>query len=86
MLSPQCESNVSGRAGIFRDAQPGPNQANREGVSGYQADSRSKVTGSSPEAKGVSQYPWEAQGNYVVGGAINMHAPSGNRLNRVTEE
>ena len=55
-LTTEGESNVSGRAGVIRDAQPGPHQANPEGASGYQAGSRSMATGNSPEALGVSQY------------------------------
>ena len=42
-------SNVSGRTGVFRVAQPGPGIApkhvNSEGVGGSQAGSRSNVTG-----------------------------------------
>ena len=56
-LTTEGGSNVSGRAGVIRGAQPGLHQANPDGASGYQAGSRSTVTGSSPEAQGVSQYP-----------------------------
>ena len=74
-LTQECESNVSGRAGVFRGAQPGldiePNQTNNEGVSGFQAGSLFNATSNSHEAQGVSQYNWEAQGSYVVDGAIN---------------
>ena len=70
MLSPQ-----SVRRGdcVSRGAQQGPNQANPEGVSGYQSGSWSKVTGSSPEAQGVSHYLREAQGNYILDGANDTH-------------
>ena len=67
------ESNVSGKAGVIRGAQPGPHQANPEGASGFQAGSRSTAAGNSPEAQGVSQYPQQPQGNYMVDGAIDTH-------------
>ena len=73
----ECGSNISGRAGVSRGAQPGPgiapNQAILGGVSGFQADFRFKAIGNSPHAQGVSHYPKEAQGNYVVDGAIDTH-------------
>ena len=65
-------SNVSGRAGVIRDAQPGFHQANPEGACGYQAGSGSTVTGGTPEAQEVSHFPRQAQGN-VVDGAIDTH-------------
>ena len=64
-------SNVSGRTGVIRGAQPGPHQANPEGASGYRAGSGSTVTGGTPEAQEVSHFPRQAQGNYVVAGAID---------------
>ena len=72
-LTTECESNVLGKVGVIRGAQTGPYQANPVGASGYQAGSWSKVTGSSPEDQGVSHYPQELQGNYVVDGAIDTH-------------
>ena len=72
-LTTDGESNVSGRTGVIRAAQPGPYHVNPEGASGYQAGSRSTATGNSPEAPGVSHYPREPQGNYVVDGAIDTH-------------
>ena len=66
-------SNVSGRAGVIRGAQPGPHQANPEGASGYQAGSGSTVTGGTPEAQEVSHFSLQAQENYVVDGAIDAH-------------
>ena len=47
-LTTEGGSNVSGRAGVIRGAQPGPHQANPDGVSGYRAGSWSTVTGSTP--------------------------------------
>ena len=72
-LTTEGGSNVSDRAGVISSAQPGPHQANPEGASGYQAGSRSTDTGNPPEAQGVSQYPQQPQGNYVVDGAIDTH-------------
>ena len=72
-LTTEGESNVSGRAGVIRGAKPVPYQANPEAASGYQASSRSTATGNSPEAQGVSHYPREPQGNYVVDCAIDTH-------------
>ena len=50
-LTTEGGSNVSGKVGVMRGALPGPYQANPEGASGYQAGSRSKATGSTPEAQ-----------------------------------
>ena len=72
-LTTEGESNVSGRAGVIKGAQPGPYQANPEGASGYQAGSRSTATGNPPEAQEVSNYPKQPQGNYVVDGAIDTY-------------
>ena len=72
-LTTKSESNVSGKVGVIRGAQSGPHQANPKGASGYQAGSRSKATGNSPETQEVSQYPQKPQGNYVVDGAIDTH-------------
>ena len=72
-LTTEGGSNVSGRAGVIRGAQPGSHQANPEGASGYQAGSRSTGTGGIPEAQEVSHFPRQVQGNYVVDGAIDTH-------------
>ena len=71
-LTTEGGSNVSGRAGVIRGAQPS-HQANPEGASGYRAGSGSTVTGNPPEAQEVSSYPRQPQGNYVVDGAIDTH-------------
>ena len=65
-LTTECEGNVLGRAGVIRGAQPGPCQANPEGVSGSHAGSQSNVTGDLHEVQMESQYSREAQGYYVV--------------------
>ena len=72
-LTTECEGNVSGRAGVIRGAQPDPHQAQPEGVSGSQAGSRSKATVDLHEVQIENQFPREAQGNYVVDGAIDTH-------------
>ena len=72
-LTTEGVSNVSGRAGVIRGAQPGPHQANPEEASGYRAGSGSSSTGNPPEAQGVSQYPQQPQGNYVIECAIDAH-------------
>ena len=72
-LTTEGGSNVSGRAGVIRGAQPGPHQANPEGASGYRAGSGSTVTGNPPKAQEVSNYPRQPQGNYLVDGAIDTH-------------
>ena len=72
-LTTESGSNVSGRAGVIRGAQPGPHQANPEGVSGYRAGSGSTTSGGTPEAQEVSHFPRQAQGNYVVDSAIDIH-------------
>ena len=62
-LTTEGGSNVPGRAGVIRGAQPGPHQANPEGASGYcWAGSGSTVTGRTPEAQEVSHFPRQAQG------------------------
>ena len=53
-LTTEGGSNVSGMTGVISGARLGPHQANSEGTSGYQAGSRSTVTGNSPEAQGVT--------------------------------
>ena len=72
-LTTECEGNVSGRAGVIRGAQPGPHQANPEGVSGSHTGCRSKATVDLHEVQIENQFPREAQGNYVVDGAIDTH-------------
>ena len=72
-LTTESGSDVSGRAGVIRGAQPGPHQANPEGVSGSQAGSRSKASVDLHEVQIENQLPQEAQGNYVVDGAIDIH-------------
>ena len=72
-LTTESGSNVSGRAGVNRGAQPGPHQANPEGVSGSQAGSGSKVAADLHEVQIENQFPQEAQGKYVVDGAIDTH-------------
>ena len=76
-LTTEGGSNVSGRAGVIRGAQPGPHQANPEGASGYRAGSGSTSTGNPPEAQGVSQYRQQPQGNYVVDDALLGTDPIG---------
>ena len=66
-------SKVSGRVGVNRGAQPGPHQANPEGVSGSQAGSGSTATRDLHEVQIENQFPREAQGNYLVDGAIDTH-------------
>ena len=60
-LTIESGSNVSGRVGVNRGAQPGPHQANPEGVSVSQAGSGSTATRDLHE------------GNYLVDGAIDTH-------------
>ena len=72
-LTKESGSNVSGRAGVIRGAQPGPHKANPEGVSGYRAGSGSTTSGGTPEAQEVSHFPRQAHGNYVVDSAIDTH-------------
>ena len=79
-LTRESGSNVSGRAGVNRGAQPGPHQANPEGVSGSQAGSGSKASVDLHEVQIENQFPREAQGNYVVDGAIDTHLQGPNPI------
>ena len=72
-LTTESGSNVSGRAGVNRGAQPGPHQANPEGVSGSQAGSGSTASVDLHEVQIENQFPREAQGNYLVDGAIDTY-------------
>ena len=72
-LTIESGSNVSGRVGGNRGAQPGPHQANPEGVSVSQAGSGSTATRDLHEVQIENQFPREAQGNYLVDGAIDTH-------------
>ena len=56
-LTTEGGSNVSGRAGVIKGAQPFPRQANAEGASGYRAGSGSTITGGTLEAQEVSHFP-----------------------------
>ena len=72
-LTTEGESNVSGRAGVIRGAQPGPHQANPRKSQWLPGWLRVTVTGNPPEAQEVSHFPRQPQGNYVVDGAIGTH-------------
>ena len=72
-LTTESGSNVSGRAGVDRGEQPGPHQANPEGVSGSQAGSGSTASVDLHEVQIENQFPREAQGNYLVDGATDTH-------------
>ena len=70
-LTIESGSNVTGRVGVNRGAQPGPHQANPERVSGSQAGSGSTASVDLHEVQIENQFPREAQGNYLVDGAID---------------
>ena len=72
-LTIESGSNVSGRVGVNRGAQPGPYQANPEGGSVSQAVSGSTATRDLHEVQIANQFPRKAQGDYLVDGAIDTH-------------